>query len=118
MDTLKKNLKIKTDELEKALKEKKKFEETLKRLKEDAVRESVEHYRNRKAKKPTDLTTKLQLKKMVEDLEGEIGKLAILREVRSLRDSRNGRGNGEKEGQKGYFHKTCPRGLLLFYSSH
>jgi ribosomal protein S1 len=46
---------------------------SLKRLKEDAVSNAAKFYRHRTPKKPTDLTSKVQLKKMVEDLETEIG---------------------------------------------
>lgn len=57
--------------------DKKKHEEALKRLKEEAVETVAEFYKNRTPKKPTDLTTKLQMKKMVEDLENEISKFKI-----------------------------------------
>jgi hypothetical protein len=46
---------------------------SLKRLKEDAVSSAAKFYRQRTPKKPTDLTSRVQLKKMVEDLETEIG---------------------------------------------
>jgi hypothetical protein len=46
---------------------------SLKRLKEDAVSSAAKFYRQRTRRKPTDLTSKIQLKKMVEDLETEIG---------------------------------------------
>jgi hypothetical protein len=45
----------------------------LKRLKEDAVSSAAKFYRQRTPRRPTDLTSKVQLKKMVEDLETEIG---------------------------------------------
>lgn len=50
-------------------KENTKLQTTLKALKEDAIK----LFKPRTAKKPTDLTTKLQMKKMVEELENEIG---------------------------------------------
>lgn len=52
-------------------KENLKLQATLKSLKDDAQKS----FKPRIPKKPTDLTTKLQLKKMVEDLECEIGKI-------------------------------------------
>jgi hypothetical protein len=45
----------------------------LKRLKDEAVSSAVKFYKQRTPKRPTDLTSKVQLKKMVEDLETEIG---------------------------------------------
>lgn len=50
-------------------KEKAKLQTTLKELKEDAIKS----FKPRTPKKLTDITTKLQMKKMVEDLENEIG---------------------------------------------
>lgn len=50
-------------------KENKKLETTLKALKEEALKS----FKPRVPKKPTEFTTKLQLKKMVDDLENEIG---------------------------------------------
>lgn len=52
-------------------KEKVKLQTTLKELKEDAIKS----FKARTPKKLTDITTKLQMKKMVEDLENEIGKV-------------------------------------------
>ena len=52
-------------------KEKIKLQTTLKELKEDAIKS----FKARTPKKLTDITTKLQMKKMVEDLENEIGKV-------------------------------------------
>jgi hypothetical protein len=49
----------------------------LKRLKEDAVSNAAKFYRQRTPRKPTDLTSKVQLKKMVEDLETEIGMSSV-----------------------------------------
>lgn len=46
----------------------------MKRLKDDAITDASKYYKQRSPKKPTDYTTKLQMKKMVEDLESEIGK--------------------------------------------
>lgn len=44
--------------------------------KENALlKEGGSRLRTRTPKKPTDLTTKLQMKKMVEDLEGEVAEL-------------------------------------------
>jgi hypothetical protein len=45
----------------------------LKRLKDEAVASVARFYKQRTSKKPTDLTSKVQLKKMVEELETEIG---------------------------------------------
>lgn len=50
-------------------KENAKLQATLKALKEDAMKS----FKPRTPKKLTDLTTKLQMKRMVEDLESEIG---------------------------------------------
>jgi hypothetical protein len=47
--------------------------QTLKRLKDEAVSSTVKFYKQRTPKKPTDFTSKVQLKKMVEELETEIG---------------------------------------------
>ena len=47
--------------------------QALKRLKYDAVSSATKFYKQRTPKKPTDLTSKVQLKKMVEELETEIG---------------------------------------------
>ncbi|CAH1400836.1 unnamed protein product [Nezara viridula] len=66
------------NQLKKAENEKKKIEETLQRLKEAALTEAVKFYRSRTPKKPTDITTKLQLKKMVDDLETEIAEIIVL----------------------------------------
>lgn len=54
--------------------EKNKLNATLTRLKEDSLADILNFYKARSPKKPTDITTKLQMKKMVEDLENEIGK--------------------------------------------
>ncbi|KAF6213538.1 hypothetical protein GE061_011258 [Apolygus lucorum] len=70
------------EELKKKLKkvetDKKKHEEALKRLKEEAVEKVAEFYKNRTPKKPTDLTTKLQMKKMVDELENEISEILVV----------------------------------------
>lgn len=50
-------------------KEKVNLQNALKELKEDAIKS----FKPRTPKKITDLTTKLQLKKMVDELESEIG---------------------------------------------
>lgn len=55
-------------------KENAKLQASLKALKEDAIKS----FKPRVPKKPTDLTTKLQMKKMVEDLENEIGIVFLL----------------------------------------
>jgi hypothetical protein len=47
--------------------------QALKRLKYDAVSSATKFYKQRTPKKPTDFTSKVQLKKMVEELETEIG---------------------------------------------
>jgi hypothetical protein len=52
-------------------KENTKLQVTLKSLKDDAIKS----FKPRTPKKLTDLTTKLQMKKMVEELENEIGKI-------------------------------------------
>ncbi|KAJ4435370.1 hypothetical protein ANN_17984, partial [Periplaneta americana] len=82
---LKKEVKTKTDELDKLKTQSKKFEDeneklnqALKRLKDEAVSNAAKFYKQRTPKKPTDLTTKLQLKKMVEDLETEIGEILVV----------------------------------------
>ncbi|XP_047507031.1 golgin subfamily A member 4 isoform X1 [Pieris napi] len=75
------NLKLKQEELDKLKlsynkldKEKVKLQTTLKELKED----SIKTFKPRTPKKVTDLTTKLQLKRMVDDLESEIGELYVV----------------------------------------
>lgn len=56
-------------------KENAKLQATLKALREDAIKS----FKPRTPKRPTDLTTKLQMKRMVEDLENEIGKNLIIK---------------------------------------
>ncbi|XP_045528096.1 golgin subfamily A member 4 isoform X2 [Pieris brassicae] len=75
------NLKLKQVELDKLKlsynkldKEKVKLQTTLKELMED----SIKTFKPRTPKKVTDLTTKLQLKRMVDDLESEIGELYVI----------------------------------------
>ncbi|CAK1601878.1 unnamed protein product [Parnassius mnemosyne] len=75
------SLKLKQEELDKLKlnyskleKEKTKLQMTLKELKEDAIKT----FKPRNPKKPTDQTTKLQMKKMVEELENEIGEMYII----------------------------------------
>ncbi|RZF43454.1 hypothetical protein LSTR_LSTR001715 [Laodelphax striatellus] len=63
--------------LTKAENEKTRLTETLTRIKEAELVDIVKFYQKRTPKKPTDLTTKLQLKKMVDDLENEIGEVLI-----------------------------------------
>ncbi|XP_063899630.1 golgin subfamily A member 4 isoform X2 [Helicoverpa armigera] len=64
-------LKLNFNKLEK---EKAQLQVALKALKEDAIKS----FRPRVPKKPTDLTTKLQMKRMVEDLESEIGEMYVI----------------------------------------
>ena len=73
LEKVKKELKAKSDELEKLVKEHKDVNETLKRIREDATGSILDFYKARTPKKPTDMHTKLQMKKMVEDLENEVG---------------------------------------------
>ncbi|KAL0267672.1 UNVERIFIED_CONTAM: hypothetical protein PYX00_009869 [Menopon gallinae] len=77
LEKVKKELKTKSDELEKLTKDHKKTEETLKRLREDATSKIIEFYQERTPKKPTDMHTKLQMKKMVEELESEVGDILV-----------------------------------------
>ncbi|XP_075971237.1 uncharacterized protein LOC142973434 isoform X2 [Anticarsia gemmatalis] len=58
----------------KAEKEKAQLQASLKALKEDAIKS----FKPRVPKKPTDLTTKLQMKKMVDELENEIGEMYVI----------------------------------------
>ncbi|KAJ8735471.1 hypothetical protein PYW07_007091 [Mythimna separata] len=64
-------LNLKFNKLEK---EKAQLQVSLKALKDDAIKS----FRPRVPKKPTDLTTKLQMKRMVEDLESEIGEMYVI----------------------------------------
>nr|CAD7424722.1 unnamed protein product [Timema monikensis] len=50
---------------------------TIDRLKEETASNLIKFYKQRTPKKPTDFTTKLQLKKMVEELENEIGEVLV-----------------------------------------
>ncbi|XP_068626900.1 early endosome antigen 1 isoform X5 [Battus philenor] len=75
------NLKLKQEELDKLKlsyskmeKEKIKLQSILKELKEDAIKS----FKPRTPKKVTDLTTKLQMKRMVDELESEIGELYVI----------------------------------------
>jgi len=52
--------------------------QTLKRLKDEAVSTAAKFYKQRTPRKPTDLTSKVHLKKMVEELETEIGMPIII----------------------------------------
>ncbi|XP_039280086.1 myosin-2 heavy chain [Nilaparvata lugens] len=63
--------------LTKAENEKSRLTETLTRMKEAELTDIEKFYQKRTPKKPTDLTTKLQLKRMVEDLENEIGEVLV-----------------------------------------
>ncbi|XP_050554913.1 centromere-associated protein E isoform X5 [Spodoptera frugiperda] len=74
-------LKAKQEELDKLKlnftkleKEKAQLQVSLRVLKEEALKS----FRPRVPKKPTDLTTKLQMKRMVEDLESEIGEMYVI----------------------------------------
>ncbi|KAK9505733.1 hypothetical protein O3M35_009721 [Rhynocoris fuscipes] len=69
--------KLKT-QLKKSEAEKKKHEEALKRLKEQATAEAASFYKKRTPKKPTDTNTKLQLKRMVEEVENEMSELMVI----------------------------------------
>ncbi|XP_049773051.1 trichohyalin isoform X2 [Schistocerca cancellata] len=82
---LRKEVKAKTEELEKLKtnftkteSENEKLNQELKRLKDEALQDVLKYYKQRSPKKPTDLTTKLQMKKMVEDLENEIGDILVI----------------------------------------
>ncbi|VVC90550.1 unnamed protein product [Leptidea sinapis] len=75
------SIKAKQDELDKLKlnfskleKEKLKLQTSLKELKDEAIKS----FKPRTPKKITDLTTKLQMKRMVEDLENEIGELYVI----------------------------------------
>ncbi|BES92388.1 SOGA family member [Nesidiocoris tenuis] len=81
--------------------EKKKQEEVLKRLKEEAVETVTEYYKKRVPKKPTDLTTKLQMKKMVDDLENEISEILVV-----LKKSGGTKAENELSSLKTEFEKT------------
>lgn len=74
LEKVKKDLKTKTEEAEKLAKDCEDVKEALRRLKEDAADDILAVYKARTPKKPTDMNTKLQMKKMVEELESEIGK--------------------------------------------
>nr|CAD7445857.1 unnamed protein product [Timema bartmani] len=81
---LKKEIKLKTEEIEKvktrvtkAENDNKSLTLTINRLKEETASNLIKFYKQRTPKKPTDFTTKLQLKKMVEELENEIGEVLV-----------------------------------------
>ncbi|XP_061708674.1 restin homolog isoform X3 [Cydia pomonella] len=83
-------LKAKQEELDKLKlniskleKENAKLQASLKALKEDAIKT----FKPRTPKKLTDLTTKLQMKKMVEELENEIGELYVVMKNAGLSES-------------------------------
>ncbi|XP_047984904.1 myosin-11 isoform X2 [Leguminivora glycinivorella] len=83
-------LKVKQEELDKLKlnynkleKENAKLQASLKALKEDAIKS----FKPRTPKKLTDLTTKLQMKKMVEELESEIGELYVVMKNAGLSES-------------------------------
>lgn len=44
----------------------------MKRIRDESVITAIDFYKKRTPKRPTDMTTKLQLKRMVEDLEVEM----------------------------------------------
>lgn len=64
-------LKLSMNKLEK---EKAQLQASLKALKDDAIK----YFKPRVPKKPTDLTTKLQMKKMIDELENEIGEMYVI----------------------------------------
>uniref|UniRef100_A0A1B6CHD3 Uncharacterized protein n=1 Tax=Clastoptera arizonana TaxID=38151 RepID=A0A1B6CHD3_9HEMI len=68
--------KLKT-QMKKLESEKTKLNDSLRMLKEEAVADILQFYSKRTPKKPTDITTKLQMKKMVEELENEIGEVLV-----------------------------------------
>ncbi|XP_072944658.1 uncharacterized protein [Epargyreus clarus] len=75
-------------------KEKTKLQTTLKELREDAMKS----FKPRTPKKPTDITTKLQMKRMVEELENEIGDLYVIMKNAGLPSQEtNGKAQLEKE---------------------
>jgi len=74
MEKLKTELKTRSAEVEKLKKECDNAKEAVKRMTESGVEEAIAFYKARTPKKPTDMNTKLQMKKMVDELEGEIGK--------------------------------------------
>ncbi|XP_045773903.1 rootletin isoform X4 [Maniola jurtina] len=94
-------LKVKQDELDKLKlsfnkleKEKAKLQTTLKELKEDAIKK----FKPRTPKKVTDITTKLQMKRMVEELENEIGELYVIMKNAGLTSQEiNAKGQLEKD---------------------
>ncbi|XP_022117432.2 golgin subfamily A member 4 isoform X2 [Pieris rapae] len=93
------NLKLKQEELDKLKlsynkldKEKVKLQTILKQLKED----SIKTFKPRTPKKVTDLTTKLQLKRMVDDLESEIGELYVIMKNAGLSESLDNNKNTAK----------------------
>ncbi|XP_063548705.1 uncharacterized protein LOC134755936 isoform X1 [Cydia strobilella] len=94
-------LKVKQEELDKLKltvskleKENAKLQASLKALKEDAIKS----FKPRTPKKLTDLTTKLQMKKMVEELENEIGELYVVMKNAGLSENtRNAKTQLEKD---------------------
>ncbi|XP_034249041.1 uncharacterized protein LOC117649948 isoform X3 [Thrips palmi] len=64
-------------QITKITKENEKLSETLRKLKDDAANNISEFYKPRAPKKPTEATTKLQMKRMVEELESEIGEMIV-----------------------------------------
>ncbi|XP_052745428.1 muscle-specific protein 300 kDa [Bicyclus anynana] len=94
-------LKTKQDELDKLKlnfskleKEKLKLQTTLKELKDEALKT----FKPRSPKKVTDITTKLQMKKMVEELESEIGGLYVIMKNAGLSSQEiNSKGQLEKD---------------------
>lgn len=58
--------------------EKNKLSATLTRLKDESLADVLKFYKSRTPKKPTDITTKLQMKKMVDELENEIGMYQLI----------------------------------------
>ncbi|XP_073972840.1 uncharacterized protein isoform X6 [Rhodnius prolixus] len=69
--------KLKT-QLKKSETERKKHEDALKRLREQGTAEAASFYKSRTPKKPTETSTKLQLKRMVEEVENEMSELMVV----------------------------------------
>ncbi|KAI5712440.1 hypothetical protein M8J75_008362 [Diaphorina citri] len=55
----------------------KKLSESLNRLKQDAIPNILEHFKSRTVKKPSDNLTKVQLKRLVEELDAELSEAIV-----------------------------------------
>lgn len=55
----------------------KKLSESLNRLKQDAIPNILEHFKSRTVNKPGDNLTKVQLKRLVEALDGELSEAIV-----------------------------------------